>query len=87
MIEDGVSGVLVPPSDTAALAAALRRVLTMPDAGAAMGAAGRRRVEAEFTLAGMMNRYDAIYAQEAALRGLPVAGNTPVQPLHRSGVA
>ena len=87
MIEDGVTGVLVPPSDVPAMAGALRRVLSSPDAGAAMGAAARRRVEAEFTLAGMMNRYDALYTQEAALRGLPVAGESPAQPLRRSGVA
>jgi sugar transferase (PEP-CTERM/EpsH1 system associated) len=87
MIEDGVTGVLVPASDPAALSAALRRVLTSADAGAAMGAAARARVEAEFTLDGMMQRYDALYIGEAAQRGVPMAGNTPVQPLHRSGVA
>jgi glycosyltransferase involved in cell wall biosynthesis len=87
MIDDGISGALVPPSDPLALAAAIRRVLTAADAGAGMGAAARRRVEVEFTLAGMMNQYDALYTHEAALRGLPTAGATPVRPVHRSGVA
>jgi sugar transferase (PEP-CTERM/EpsH1 system associated) len=87
MIDDGVTGVLVPASNPAAVAAALRRVLTSADAGASMGAAARARVEAEFTLDGMMQRYDALYTGEAASRGVVMVGRTPVQPLHRSGVA
>ncbi len=87
MIDDGVTGVLVPPSDAQALAAGLTTVLASPDAGAAMGAAARRRVEAEFTLAGMMHRYDALYTEAAALKGVPIPGQPPGQPAHRSGVA
>jgi glycosyltransferase involved in cell wall biosynthesis len=86
MIEDGVSGILVPPSDAPAMAAALRRVLTTADGAAAMGAAARRRAEDEFTLAGMMKQYDALYTQEAARRGVTPA-KPAAQPLHRSGVA
>ena len=66
MIDDGVTGVLVPPSDAAAMAAALRRVLAAGDRGAAMGTAARRRVEAEFTLPGMMRRYEQLYTSAVA---------------------
>jgi glycosyltransferase involved in cell wall biosynthesis len=66
MIADGVTGVLVPPSDAASMAAALRRVLAAGDGGAAMGAAARQRVETEFTLAGMMQRYERMYLEVVA---------------------
>ena len=45
---DGETGYLVPPGDPAALAAALDKVLSAPDRGAALGCAGRARVDAEF---------------------------------------
>ncbi len=45
---DGKTGILVPPRDPAALAAAVTRLLADPDEAARMGAAGRRWVEAEF---------------------------------------
>jgi sugar transferase (PEP-CTERM/EpsH1 system associated) len=71
MIADGVTGVLVPPSDASAMAGALRRVLT--GGGAEMGGAARRRVESEFTLAGMMERYEQMYTEAA--RGKRVDGS------------
>jgi glycosyltransferase involved in cell wall biosynthesis len=86
MIDDGRTGVLVPPSDPGAMAAALRRLLGAGDVGAAMGAAARRRVEAEFTLAGMMHRYEQLYTDVAVAKGL-APGTSAARPLHRSGVA
>ncbi len=47
-IEPGVTGVLVPPKDVAALASAVERLLGDPARRAAMGAAGRRLAEARF---------------------------------------
>ena len=49
MVVDGETGLLVPPGDPAALAAAIRQVLADPELGARMGTAGRRRVEEKFT--------------------------------------
>jgi phosphatidyl-myo-inositol dimannoside synthase len=46
VIEDGVTGVLVPPRDPAALAGALEALLRDPARARAMGAAGRRAVAA-----------------------------------------
>ena len=86
MIADGVTGVLVPPSDPSALAGALRRGLGAADGGAAMGAAARQRVETEFTLAGMMQRYERMYIEVARSKGV-VPNTSPVQTLPRSGVA
>ncbi|MEO0913564.1 MAG: glycosyltransferase family 4 protein, partial [Pseudomonadota bacterium] len=50
LVEDGVSGLLLPPGDAAALAEALRALAADPARRAAMGAAGCARVEAEFNL-------------------------------------
>lgn len=48
LVEDGVSGFLVPEHDVAALADRLMRLVDHPETWAAMGRAGRRRIEAEF---------------------------------------
>jgi len=50
VVEDGVSGVLVPPGDADALVAALEPLLRDPAACTAMGARGRERVVAKFSL-------------------------------------
>lgn len=59
----GVAGVVVPPRDPAALAAALERVLAL-DAVARerLGAAARRRVAGCFALADVARRYRALYS-------------------------
>lgn len=49
LIEDGVTGLLVPPGDEEALARALERFLADPSAAASLGAAARRRVAERFT--------------------------------------
>jgi len=48
VVEDGVTGWLVPPEDPEALAAALAEVLEHPDEARKRGAAGRRRVDERF---------------------------------------
>jgi mannosyltransferase len=50
VVEEGVSGVLIPPGDADALTAALEPLLRDPAACAAMGARGRARVVAQFSL-------------------------------------
>lgn len=49
-VQDGVTGLLVPPGDARALAEALCTVLRRPERGRAFGEAGRRRVEQFFTV-------------------------------------
>jgi glycosyltransferase involved in cell wall biosynthesis len=49
LVEDGVTGLLVPPEDPAALAAALRTLLDDAETARLLAAAARRRVEAEFS--------------------------------------
>jgi mannosyltransferase len=50
VIEDGTTGVLVPPGDVDALIAALEPLMRDPAAAAAMGAQARSRVVAQFSL-------------------------------------
>lgn len=52
MVEHGVTGYLTAPRDPADLAARVVELLREPELARAMGAAGRRRVESDFTLEG-----------------------------------
>jgi glycosyltransferase involved in cell wall biosynthesis len=56
---DGVTGLLIPPDDAPALAAALARILCNPDLRIRMGEAARRRADAEFDLHRNFERLDA----------------------------
>lgn len=60
---DGETGLVVPPRDPHALAAALARLLDDADLRARMGAAGRARVRQEFSLDKMATRVMRVYDQ------------------------
>jgi glycosyltransferase involved in cell wall biosynthesis len=61
VVRDGENGSLVPPRDPARLAAALRPLLDDRTLRERMGAAGRTRAEAEFTLDQVVRAHLAIY--------------------------
>lgn len=63
VIEDGRTGVLVPPGDPAALADAIRSMFERPDRGRALGEAARWRVESEFRATRMTRSVEAIYEE------------------------
>jgi len=77
MVEDGVTGVVVPPEDAPALAKAVIGLLEDPDRATAMGRAGRRRVAAGFSLEGMLARMEAIYWEVAAAHPRAGGGASP----------
>jgi glycosyltransferase involved in cell wall biosynthesis len=61
VVRDGVTGLLVPPRDPAALAAALLRLVDAPDRGREMGRAARTHIEEAFTLQAMVTRHEELY--------------------------
>lgn len=61
VVEDGRSGLLVPPEDPEALAAALRRLAADETLRARLSAAARERVESEFAREVMARRVEAAY--------------------------
>jgi glycosyltransferase involved in cell wall biosynthesis len=60
-VTDGVTGRLVPPRDTAALANALAAMLADPDGLARMGAAARAAARERFSLARAVDDLEALY--------------------------
>jgi glycosyltransferase involved in cell wall biosynthesis len=62
-VADGETGMVVPPRDAPALAAALRRMLDDPVHARALGAAGRRRWEERFTVRRMIEGTTAAYRE------------------------
>ena len=61
VIADGVTGLLVPPSDPAALAAALEQYVLTPELIQRHGAAGRERVLRHYSMAAMVAGYQDMY--------------------------
>ena len=57
MVEDGVTGVLVPPGDAPALEAAIGRLLGDPAAARVMGDAGRQRARERFSRARYLDEH------------------------------
>jgi glycosyltransferase involved in cell wall biosynthesis len=64
MIEDNETGLLVPPADSDALAAAISRLCGDAFMRRRMGNAGRDLVEAQFSLRAMTDKIEALYRSE-----------------------
>jgi glycosyltransferase involved in cell wall biosynthesis len=69
ILEDGVSGFLVPTEDPVAIADRIMRLLADPELRRRLGKAGRDRVLERFTIEMMVNRVIAAY--ELLLSGTP----------------
>ena len=76
LIEDGVTGRLVPSADSTALGQALIDVLTDPESASRMGKAARAHVEARFSLDRMVSDYDRIYSTLLPGRSMPVSAHS-----------
>jgi len=63
VVQDGLNGIVIPPEDPDALAAAIRRFYDSPDLVDQMGAAGRERVLSNFTWDHFRNRLLEAYRQ------------------------
>jgi glycosyltransferase involved in cell wall biosynthesis len=75
LVQDGVSGLLVPPRDPGTVAAAVRRILSDPALARRLGSAGRERVVRGFSTAVRLDRIEDLYARLIA--GRARAGRSP----------
>jgi starch synthase len=73
VVADGETGLLVPPDDPDRLAQAIITLLADEPRRRAMGAAGRRRVEALFDEQTMCERTEAEYRRLLKEKGWPGA--------------
>jgi glycosyltransferase involved in cell wall biosynthesis len=72
VVADGVTGVVVPPGEPAALAVAFERLAGDPSERLRLGAAGRERAESAFGVEAMVERTESVY--ELALGGATSSG-------------
>ncbi|MBI2524703.1 MAG: glycosyltransferase [Candidatus Rokubacteria bacterium] len=63
VVEDGLTGFLVPPGDPAALAERIVLLLKDPSMARAMGEKGRRRIAREFPVQRMVSEFHVLYQQ------------------------
>ena len=70
VVEDGVSGLLVPVDDEAAFSAALLRLATDPTLCALLSAAARQRAATVFGMDRMVAEFAALYEELAERKGV-----------------
>jgi glycosyltransferase involved in cell wall biosynthesis len=61
IVQDDITGLLVPMGDIDAMAAAMIRLLSAPDLAQSMGEAGRKRVLNHFTVAHTARKIEHVY--------------------------
>jgi glycosyltransferase involved in cell wall biosynthesis len=67
VVEDGVTGVLVPPGDAAALAAALEQLHRKTDRGWRLGRAAAERVREKYTWHAVVDGFESVYDEVLGL--------------------
>jgi glycosyltransferase involved in cell wall biosynthesis len=70
IVQDGKTGLLVPPEDSSALAEALLRLLRDPGLAASLGKNGREYVASEFSFQRMIQNTDRLYTELLRSRGV-----------------
>jgi sugar transferase (PEP-CTERM/EpsH1 system associated) len=83
LVVDGETGLLVEPGLPRKMAEALQLLLTNESKRRTMGAAARGRVETEFALTTMIDRYEALYMDLAARKSGGALG-TQLEGIERS---
>ena len=68
-VEDGVTGLLVPPRDAAGLAGAIARVLEDRELAGRLGGAGRARVVERFSIQDAIRHTERLYLTLLRRRG------------------
>jgi sugar transferase (PEP-CTERM/EpsH1 system associated) len=85
MVEDGMSGRVIPPADSSALAEAILQYLHDPALARRHGRAGRQIAERRFGLDRMVDEYDRLYAEELQRRGMAVQSARAHRAAHTPG--
>jgi glycosyltransferase involved in cell wall biosynthesis len=85
VVEDGVSGFLVPPRDPVALGGAMLRLAGLTESERrSMGERGRERVRTHYGLTRVAERWESLYDVALARRGVVIArgatARAPAQP-------
>jgi glycosyltransferase involved in cell wall biosynthesis len=70
IFENGVSGMLVPPRDSAAMASAIEALLRDPERRRAMAGAAYERMS-DFTIERAVERFEELYERLLAAKGRP----------------
>jgi glycosyltransferase involved in cell wall biosynthesis len=68
LIHDGITGLLVPPGDPEALCQAILRLLADPSLRASLGAAAREFVSKDYSLSGMIEKYNNLFCAMTTAR-------------------
>ena len=64
LVEAGVTGVIVPPSQSLAMASVLGRWALAPESAREMGVRGRERIERRFSMPAMVQTYQNVYDRQ-----------------------
>jgi glycosyltransferase involved in cell wall biosynthesis len=87
LVEDGVSGMLVPPRDVKTLAAAISRLLRDAAFAAELAQAGRTRVRAQFSTTTRVARLEALYREVIREVGPPTVRRERISRSDRKNAA
>jgi glycosyltransferase involved in cell wall biosynthesis len=68
LVEDGVTGILVPPDDPDALGAAIARVLENPTLATTLGSAAREKIAAHFSMPRMIAGFTDVLMEQLRQR-------------------
>jgi glycosyltransferase involved in cell wall biosynthesis len=82
IVQDGVTGLLVPMGDVSAMAGAVGQLLADPERAMQMGLAGRERVLRRFTVEVTARRLESVFERILARDGVvPLASNPGEEPV------
>ena len=81
LVDDGVSGFLVPPGDSQSVVQRVDQLLADADLRNQFGTSGRRKVEQEFNIALEADRLRHVLTSALAGQGTPIRPNVEATPL------